>query len=563
MNNNILQSKYDDWNTSIFIGFASLIIIFRFALTADLGVHTIYAPHDELLYILRAYSLLTDGSLGIYDARTLVKLPGFSFFLAALRFLGLPYLQAILIFQAMAGLYLLWILKRVNVPVSILLVTFTLYVFNPVSFDAQSFRVLREPIALVLQVTILGAMGYIFHSAYIGKLAWLHVVVLSLACSSLMLIREEDVILYGVLVSYATVFFLIVRHNLGSKKALRLSCLVLTTVLFTILTTNASSRFYIFKHYGAPILHDFGEGEFPKLIAAIRSIETKKDNRLVMPSQDVLLQLREKIPETIPLVIKLPRPGSGSDSCARFGVCSEWTSGWMYFWLKDAAFASGLTPDLPSSQAYFKHVRMEIENACSDGRLQCSSKGEGMFPPFEFRWTRAIAYELTKAIGMMIRPPFTDPEYPQEAPVDEQTMKFYKIVTMSSYDSPLPTGIDDQLSRKFLSQKIISPFHKIKYGIEYLYNIFGSLIILSGFLSFLYLLWSWRSDSEHNLIIVMASMATVYACIRLFALSYLSIYMGTLDPRLYFSTYIIALLFSLHLLFLAIKYYRISKYKLI
>ena len=88
MNNNILQSKYDDWNTSIFIGFASLIIIFRFALTADLGVHTIYAPHDELLYILRAYSLLTDGSLGIYDARTLVKLPGFSFFLAALRFLG-------------------------------------------------------------------------------------------------------------------------------------------------------------------------------------------------------------------------------------------------------------------------------------------------------------------------------------------------------------------------------------------------------------------------------------------------------------------------------------------
>ena len=61
-----------------------------------------------------------------------------------------------------------------------------------------------------------------------------------------------------------------------------------------------------------------------------------------------------------------------------------------------------------------------------------------MFPPFELRWTRAIVYELSKAIGMMVRPPFSDPEYPQAAPVDEQTMKLYKLVTMSPYVSPLP-----------------------------------------------------------------------------------------------------------------------------
>lgn len=545
-------------NRNLFWGFAILIIILRFILTSDLGVHTIYAPHDELLYILRAYHLITDGSLGIYDARTLVKLPGFSFFLAALRMLGLPYLQAILIFQAMAGLYLLYLLRRENVPVSILLISFALFMFNPVSFDAQSFRVLREPIALILQVTILGSMGYVFYSANIGKLAWAHLFILSIACSSLLLIREEDVILFGVLALFVVMVFLIVRHGFGNKKAIYLSGLIVGTVLFSIIASNTTARYYIFKQYGAPILHDFGQGEFPKLIAAIRSIEAQKDNRLVMPSQEVLLKLREKIPETATLISKLPRPGSGADSCARFGVCSEWTSGYMYFWLKDAAFASGSSPDLQSSQAYFKRLRLEIEKACSDGRLLCSHKGSNMFPPFELRWTRAIVYELSKAISMMVRPPFSDPEYPQAAPVDEQTMKLYKLVTMSPYVSALPSKAGEQSLTSTINETIINPLHDFKYDIVWLYSLFGSLVLFLGFSSFLYLLWIWRLNSDHCVVLFVASIATTYAFIRLTALSYLSVYMGTLDPRLYFSTYVIAILLSLPLLSIAIKQYRLN-----
>ena len=518
----------------------------------------VYAPHDELLYILRAYHLITDGSLGVYDARILVKLPGFSFFLAALRMLGFPYLQAILIFQAMAGLYLLHLLRRANVPVSILIISFALFMFNPVSFDAQSFRVLREPIALILQVVILGSMGYVFYSANIGKLAWMHLIILSIACSSLMLIREEDVILFGVLALFAVMIFSMVRLGFGNKKAIYLTGLIVSTILFSIIASNTAVRFYIFKQYGAPILHDFGEGEFPKLIAAIRSIESQKDNRLVMPSQEVLSKVASSIPEFAPLVSKLPRPGSGTYSCTRFGVCSEWTSGWMFFWLKDAAFASGLFSDLQSSQAYFKHLRLEIEKACSDGRLTCSDKGGGMFPPFELRWSRAIIYELSKAIGIMVRPPFMDPEYPQAAPVDEQTMKLFKLVTMSPYISALPSIVGGQSLTSSINERIINPLHDFKYDIVWIYSLFGSLVLFLGFSSFLYLLWIWRLNFDHYLVLFLASIATVYAFIRLIALSYLSVYMGTLDPRLYFSTYVIAIFLSLPLLSIAIKQYRLN-----
>src|SRR5512143_1663892 len=147
-------------------------------------------------------------------------------------------------------------------------------------------------------------------------------------------------------------------------------------------------------------MHDFGEGEFPRLISAMRSLESKKDNRLVMITQEALGRLRAEVPRLAPVIDRLPRPGPGTYSCKRYGVCSEWANGWMLFWIKDAAFEAGLTPDAVSAQKFFRQARLDIERACGDGRLTCRDKGQGLMPRFELRWTRAYLKELRALVEM-------------------------------------------------------------------------------------------------------------------------------------------------------------------
>ena len=427
--------------------------------------------------------------------------------------------------------------------------------FNPVGFDAESFRVLREPLALSLQIIILGAMGHVYWHMRSGKINYIHLFILSLSTSFLMLVREEDIILYGVIFIYGIISFYLIWRIKNFKIALKTVGIALEIILSFILVGNFSARIFIYKYYGAPIIHDFGEGEFPKFIAALRSIDSSKDNRLVMPTQESLLILRDKIPISAELVSMLPRPGAYTDSCNRFGVCSEWTSGFMYFWIKDAAFAAGKTPDLVSSQLFFRELRIEIEKACKEGRIKCTFRGNGMFPPFELRWTRALVYEFFKAIELMWQPPFSDPKYPQDAPVDPETSKLYKFVTMSSYDAPLPSSVNESLSLNELKTYYTSPLHSLKYRIQYFFSLFGSYLLCFGFISFLYLLWHVSNEDNLQLIVFIVIIATSYSALRLAALSYLSISIGTLDPRLYFSTYVVALITSVPLIYFAIDHY--------
>jgi hypothetical protein len=75
----------------------------------------------------------------------------------------------------------------------------------------------------------------------------------------------------------------------------------------------------------------------------------------------------------------------------------------MLFLIKDAAYYAGLTPDLPTAQAYFRSVRMAIEKACAERRLVCREAGQKLLPPMELRWTRAYM-RLLWFFRLLLRP---------------------------------------------------------------------------------------------------------------------------------------------------------------
>ena len=124
---------------------------------------------------------------------------------------------------------------------------------------------------------------------------------------------------------------------------------------------------------------------------------------------------------------------------------------------------------------------------------------------------------------------------------------------MTPYDSPLPSIINDKSVVKVMENNFVSPLHNFKYFIRDIYALFGDCLLLLGFISFVYILWHSHNDRQFQLILLLSFVVTFYSLLRLFVLSYLSLSIGTLDPRLYFSTYVISIFISLPLIFFGSK----------
>jgi hypothetical protein len=122
-------------------------------------------------------------------------------------------------------------------------------------------------------------------------------------------------------------------------------------------------REFVERNYGRPLVYDFAEGEFPRLLAAIRSIESQKDNRLVMVTQERLAKLRQEVRGLAPVIDRLPKAGARYLFLSSAGRLLGMVNGWMPFWIKDEAFNAGLTPNLAATQDYFLRVRTDIESA--------------------------------------------------------------------------------------------------------------------------------------------------------------------------------------------------------
>ena len=518
---------------------AAFAVVFglKLALVSGLPVHIVFSPHDDSLYLSRALHLLNDGSFGPYDSRVLAKLPGMSIWLAGLRALGLPYLITMNFLYAGAGLYVLLGLRRCGMHGLVLLAIWALYLLNPVSMSQDWLRILREPLSSILLVTLLGAVLHILVCVREGRRFWPHLLVFCMTFASSMLLREEDKLLWGLLLMFAGVVFLDgLAQGRNPRWSLRRIAPLLVAPALVALGGDLALRQAVENRYGLPILHDYGEGEFPRLLAAIRSIDSKHDNRLVMVTQEALTQLRTVAPLFVPVIDGLPPPGPGTYSCRLQGVCTEWSNGWMPFWIKDAAFAAGLTPDLPAAQNYFRDVRERIEAACDAGQLKCTSRGTGFLPPFELRWTRAFTQAFAHLLEML-RNPLPDGlgGAATERNVSPELRHMAQMITMDVTGTKVATGAA-------LVPLYADSFEQWRWKLMEPHLAVAAMVLV---LSLIALFYCWTAERVHppGVLLWMVTLFFAYSALRLLALAYVATFIGPFDPRIVFSTYTAALLF--------------------
>lgn len=521
----------------------AVLIAIKLALVSDLSVQINFAPADDSLYVQRAFHLLSGSGYGVYDSNLLIKYPGLSIWLAGVRVLGIPFLVSVNAVYFGAGLYLLSALRRGGASRWVLVASFALYLFNPVTLGYEWIRVIREPLATGILVAMVAAIGHVLASRQQGRYPWGHVAVFTVLFAFSLFVREDDRLLWGMLGLF--LIALVWQHFILGRCGLPAWGFIAAAVALPGLAAKVYEhglRSFAEAHYGLPIVHEFGEGEFPRLLAAIRSIHSTKENRMVMVTQEALEKLRQEVPSFRLVVDRLPKPGAGTYSCQFHGVCSEWSNGWMPFWIKDEVFRAGFTPSLSAAQDYYRRAREDIERACAQGRLQCTSKGSGMVPPMELRWTKAYMVEGWRLLKWSVAPDISRigaPPVVYDVPLELGRM--YQVVTMADhYDTQLQAGFGAPAA----TRQYASPLASLRDSLVAPYRLLTVLLIIVAFLILLVRLWAPDRYTPGPLAL-MVMVFGVYTLFRLAVLSYVGVYMGQFSPRMVFSTNALAVVLAL------------------
>lgn len=504
------------------------LIFIKLLLVADIAVHIRFSPFDDSLYVDRAYAFLIKGGWGgSYDAYVLAKIPGMSFWLVANRWLGIPYLLSINLFYCLAGLLLIRAAARAGVEDGFLLIAYSMFLCNPITFAVEWALVMREALSSVITITLLGISLKIMVSSK-DKLPSGWMLAWGLIFAFGQLLREEDRLLWAYLILFGGASMWLRRDAFTHRIKGRFAILMLFIPALLSSLVGYGVRSYHESLFGAPILSDYSEGEFPRLMATLRSIESPIDNRLVMLPQEVIQKLRPLVPDFAPVLDRLPAPGIHTFSCKSHGVCDEWSNGWMPWWVKQASAEAGLTPTLVAGQEYFKSIREQIEALCQQSHLRCRFSGEGIIPPMEFRWFRSYIQEFSRIAAMLIYPKVSvvsASDQPVNASRD--LVERYQHVTMTSVtENPLP---DRVTLVGTLQAELRGTFAVMGAFLNGLAVIVGMVTII------------WRGIMYPSVPVTPIYLLCLaffgYSLIRLLALAYVAVFLGPFEPRIVFSTY--------------------------
>ena len=503
------------------------LIFLKLLLISDITVHIRFSPFDDSLYVSRAYAFLTGNSWGPYDPYVLAKLPGMSLWLVASRWLGIPYLLGINLLYCLAGLLLVSAAERSGFEKKVLLLAYILFLYNPVTFSVGWALVMREALSTVLMIAILGVSLQILVSSK-DRLCLGWILCWGLLFAFGQLLREEDSILWAYLILFAAVAIWVRLDPFKQLINFRFAFLLLAIPILLTSLAGYGARSYNHSLYGSPIINDFSEGEFPRLMAALRGIDSSVENRLVMLPQDVIHRLRPLVPDFVPVLDRLPAPGIHTFSCKLHGVCSEWSNGWMPWWVKRASAEAGLTPTLPAAQAYFKSIREQIENLCGSKKLSCRASGQGIIPPMELRWFKAYLQELSRITFMLFYPKVELVTWNAQ-PVNAASSLAgkYQFVTMTSVAANPP--IDHKSTVSALQAES-------RGTLAFIDAIFISITI---FFSTLAIVWRWAMYPGVALtpLYQLCAVFWAYSLLRMLALAYVAVFFGRFEPRIVFSTY--------------------------
>lgn len=497
-----------------------IFLFFRVSLILDADYLYRYSPYDDNLYLYVAEHLDKYGTLGDYLYHPLLKLPGFSVFIALLKKLGLPYILTLNSLYFISVCYLGYVAYKLTQSPWVIICGVLVALVNPIPISSDWFFVMREPISCIADILILASSLFLAKNG-LNRKSFPHLIVFGLIFLGTQFLREEDILRWAYLLVFS---LLILWQNKFQRKFVVVTVSFLSVLFLLYQLTDFSYRTFVNKTYGLPIKHEISEGELPKLLSNLRSISVGKENRMATIKWDALYKFSSSVPEFKQIYDHLPIPSANSLSCNRLGVCKEWSYGYLVFWILSATTESGVATNLIQAQKFYHMLNEKINEKCGLGEIICKTDNGRLIPSFEIKWSRAFFEEARKNLASVLFPLITG--------YDSNIMSTTPSYAISNYKSTL--GVS---KNKWIVENYGPILSKIRISIV---SVMRLLILpLLIFCIFLLLLKPAIFPGFCLTPIYVVAISYLFYCLlRLIVLAYVAIYMGGYEDRMFFSTYV-------------------------
>lgn len=351
---------------------------------------------DDALFIRQARYLGAGMWLGNYDNVTLAKGMFYPLFIVISFISGIPLNVAEQAVYLAACAVMCRLLLRWTREPALALVTFGLLAFNPVVWNWEMDRVIREGlyIGLTMLTTSL-ALAIAFPVARHWANRLLLACALGASFAAFWLTREEGPWLFPALVTVAALSLLPVArvHRLSAVDSLRSwSRLVLlpasaAALVAVCLIGAVAAMNYVY--YGVFMTNEFKSTPFLRAYGALSRIDHDRWQRYVVFPKDArqrAYSVSEAARELAPVL-----DGARGEAWRQIGCdqketkdCPEILSGWFMWALREAAATAGHYRSAREAMAFYTRLADEIDQACDTKRIPCGPPRATLMPVF--RW---------------------------------------------------------------------------------------------------------------------------------------------------------------------------------
>jgi hypothetical protein len=381
-----------------------LLAAFSIWLRKGMFVHVPYnATFDDLLFIRTARYLKAGNWLGPYDNLTLTKGMFYPLFIRAASFAAIPLKMAEqAAYLAASGLTAGLVRRRMGKH-HLAVFLFGLLAFNPVLWNVELARVIREGVYISLSLAVVALtviIAFPTHDRDRGHRIF-QGVGLGLIGGAFWLTREEGIWLLptlAVVVAVALVGLLRpdwIAHSEPEAFPRRLTdiALPLAVALAVFFATDASVAGLNYRYYGVFETSEFRAKSFLRAYGALARIQHNEWQRYMLFPKDARQRAYSVSPAARELAPFLDGPLAESwrrNGCKRVDIvpCSDVPSGWVIWELRDAVSLAGQSGSALQASRFYDRLANEIDAACASGKIGCLSPRATLSPPFrrEYLW---------------------------------------------------------------------------------------------------------------------------------------------------------------------------------
>ncbi len=353
---------------------------------------------DDQVHARQTTALLEGRWLGDYDQYLLVKSPGYAFFLAGVRSLGLTRRTGEDLLHLTACLLLLGVLLRLGLPRTLGAIAFLTTLFHPFMFGEITSRLVRDGVhadqTLILASLAAFLCGRETRGRRIGGS-----VLLGATAAWAALTRAEAVqwlLPAGLVALLAWVF----TFRAGGRR--RSASLLLAGFLAVpALVAVPAAKMWVAQRneaaYGIAVVNELEEPAFVSAVAALRRVALTRWRRF----EPLDAPLRKKLYAASPALAELSgelesKAWSNPAMLTRDGERKMQFFVWA---MRDAAAHRGHHRNARAARDFYARMAREIDDACDDGRLPGGPREKGqvpvlrakLFPHALRRWAREVA----------------------------------------------------------------------------------------------------------------------------------------------------------------------------